>query len=72
MKSKWKVHVPVDQRPSKPEHNLNWQNFIGVILRDAGKVAIIDGDTKEKIAKALPGKIKDRKFPLIHNLPIFE
>ena len=50
MKSKWKVHVPVDQRPSKPEHNLNWQNFIGVILRDAGKVAIIDGDTKEKIA----------------------
>jgi nitrite reductase (NO-forming)/hydroxylamine reductase len=50
IKSKWKVHVPVDQRPSKPEHNLNWQNFIGVILRDAGKVAIIDGDTKEKIA----------------------
>jgi len=45
----WKVLVPVSQRPKKPEHKRNWQNFFGVVLRDAGKVAIIDGDTKEKI-----------------------
>lgn len=50
MKANWKVHVPVDQRPTEPQHERNWQNFFGVILRDAGQVAIIDGDTKEKIS----------------------
>jgi len=50
MKSKWKLHIPVADRPTKPEHNRNWQNYFGVVLRDAGKVAIIDGDTKEKVA----------------------
>ena len=50
MKANWKVHVPVDQRPTEPQHKRNWQNFFGVILRDAGQVAIIDGDTKEKIS----------------------
>jgi nitrite reductase (NO-forming)/hydroxylamine reductase len=49
MKSAWNLKIPVDQRPDKPEHNRNWENFMGVILRDAGKVAIIDGDTKELI-----------------------
>lgn len=47
MKATWKVNVPVKDRPAKPMHNRNWQNFFGVVLRDAGKVAIIDGDTKE-------------------------
>jgi len=46
----WKVSVPVEKRPTAPAHKRNWENFFGVILRDAGKVAIIDGDTKEKIA----------------------
>jgi nitrite reductase (NO-forming)/hydroxylamine reductase len=49
MKANWKLTTPVEERPTKPEHTKNWQNFVGVILRDAGKVAIIDGDTKEKI-----------------------
>ncbi|MDH5543344.1 MAG: nitrite reductase [Nitrospinota bacterium] len=50
MKATWKVTVPVDKRPTKPAHNKNWQNFFGVVLRDAGQVAIFDGDTKEKLA----------------------
>lgn len=47
MKKTWKLIVPVEKRPTKPEHKRNWQNFFGVVLRDAGKVALIDGDTKE-------------------------
>ncbi len=50
IKETWKVIVPVADRPTKPEHNRNIDNFFGVIMRDAGKVAIIDGDTKEKLA----------------------
>ncbi len=50
MKKTWELTVPVDKRPTKPEHKLNWQNFFGVVLRDAGKVAIIDGDTKKLVS----------------------
>ena len=50
MKETWKLIVPVADRPTKPEHNRNINNYFGVIMRDAGKVAIIDGDTKEKLA----------------------
>ncbi len=50
MRARWKVLIPVEDRPTKPQHDKNWQNFFGVILRDAGQVAIIDGDTKEKIS----------------------
>jgi nitrite reductase (NO-forming)/hydroxylamine reductase len=46
----WSVIVPVDQRPSAPVTERDWQNFFGVVLRDAGQVAIIDGDTKERVA----------------------
>ncbi|MBK8940028.1 MAG: c-type cytochrome [Polyangiaceae bacterium] len=50
IKGSWKVLVPPDKRPKKPETKRNWENYFGVILRDAGKVAIIDGDTKEQVA----------------------
>lgn len=46
----WNLIIPVADRPTKPEHDRNIDNFFGVIMRDAGKVAIIDGDTKEKLA----------------------
>jgi nitrite reductase (NO-forming)/hydroxylamine reductase len=49
MKKSWKLTVPVAKRPKKPEHNRNINNYFGIIMRDAGKVAIIDGDTKEKL-----------------------
>lgn len=47
MKATWKVHVPVSKRPSKPQHSLNVDNFFLVTMRDSGKVAVIDGDTKK-------------------------
>ncbi len=50
MQKSWKVHVPVNQRPKKPMHKRNLDNFFSVILRDAGTVAVIDGDTKEILA----------------------
>ncbi|MDH5765504.1 MAG: nitrite reductase, partial [Gammaproteobacteria bacterium] len=44
----WKVHVPVSKRPTKAP-STNWQNYFGVVQRDAGLVTIVDGDSKEKI-----------------------
>ena len=55
MKERHKVIVPPEQYPSKPMHNRNWENFFLVILRDAGKVGIIDGDTKEVVTKVDTG-----------------
>jgi nitrite reductase (NO-forming)/hydroxylamine reductase len=55
MKATHKVHVPVGDRPAKPEHGRNVDNFFGVILRDAGKGAIIDGDKKEMVSVADTG-----------------
>lgn len=43
----WKVIVPVKDRPTKQMNKLNLGNLFSVTLRDAGKVALIDGDTKE-------------------------
>ncbi|RUM58361.1 MAG: nitrite reductase [Persephonella sp.] len=49
IKESWKVYVPVEERVKKPQ-NKNWRNFFGVILRDVGKVAIIDGTTKKLVS----------------------
>lgn len=49
MKDSWRLIIPEAQRPKKPEHSRNWQNFFGIVLRDAGKVAIIDGDKKDVV-----------------------
>ncbi len=45
----WNLSVPVAERPAEPQTARDWQNYFGVILRDAGQVAIIDGGTKEKV-----------------------
>ena len=45
----WNLRVPVAERPTAPPAGKNWENYFGVILRDAGQVAIIDGDSHEKI-----------------------
>ena len=55
MKERWKVFVKPEAYPEKPQHSRNWENFFMVILRDAGKVGIIDGDTKEVISKVDTG-----------------
>lgn len=49
MTTSWKVLVPVEERPTQPEHDRDWENFFAVTLRDAGQVAIIDGDTYEVV-----------------------
>lgn len=45
----WKVIVPVKDRPTKKMNNINIENIFSTTLRDDGKVALIDGDTKEII-----------------------
>jgi nitrite reductase (NO-forming)/hydroxylamine reductase len=47
MKESWKVLVPPGERPTKQMNKLNLDNLFSVTLRDAGQVALIDGDTKE-------------------------
>ncbi len=50
MKASWQVHVAPKDRPKKPEHKRNYENFFSVTLRDSGEVAIIDGDSKEIVS----------------------
>lgn len=50
MKKSWKVMVPPAERPTKPETTRDWENYFIVTLRDAGQVAVIDGDTDEVVA----------------------
>jgi len=47
MKKGHKVYVQPKDYPSKPMHNRNWKNFFLVIERDAGKIAVVDGDKKD-------------------------
>lgn len=47
MKDSWKLITPVADRPTSPQTSRDWQNYFIVTLRDAGQVAIIDGDTYE-------------------------
>ncbi|MCW9080436.1 MAG: nitrite reductase [Colwellia sp.] len=47
MRSHTKQFVALKDYPTKPMHGLNWKNFFVVIERDAGKAAIVDGDTKK-------------------------
>lgn len=49
MQASWKLIVAPDDRPTSPQHDRNIENFFAVTLRDAGEVAIIDGDTKEVV-----------------------
>lgn len=50
MKEYWKVIVPPEKRPKKKMNKYNTENIFGVTLRDAGEVALIDGDTKKIIS----------------------
>jgi nitrite reductase (NO-forming) / hydroxylamine reductase len=47
MRETWAVHVPVEERPDAPQHDLDIDNLFSVTLRDAGQVALIDGGTYE-------------------------
>ena len=47
MQDSWKLIVAVKDRPKKQMSKVNLKNMFAVTLRDAGKLALIDGDTKE-------------------------
>ncbi len=50
MKASWKVLVPPDQRPKRQMNKLNLANLFSVTLRDAGQIALIDGDSKKIVS----------------------
>jgi nitrite reductase (NO-forming) / hydroxylamine reductase len=50
MKATWQLLVPPEQRPAKQMNKLNLSNLFSVTLRDAGQIALIDGDSKEIVA----------------------
>jgi nitrite reductase (NO-forming)/hydroxylamine reductase len=47
MEASWKLLVPVKDRPTKQMNKINLSNLFATTLRDTGKLALIDGDTKE-------------------------
>jgi nitrite reductase (NO-forming)/hydroxylamine reductase len=49
MKATWEVIIPPKERPKKKMNNYNLENLFSVTLRDAGQVALIDGDSKKII-----------------------
>lgn len=49
MKDFWNVIIPPEDRPTRKMHNYDIGNIFGVTLRDAGQVALIDGDSKKII-----------------------
>ncbi|MDY0011858.1 MAG: cytochrome D1 domain-containing protein [Rhodocyclaceae bacterium] len=50
MNASWKVIIPVDKRPTKKMNTLNLDNLFSVTLRDAGEIALIDGDSKKIVS----------------------
>jgi nitrite reductase (NO-forming)/hydroxylamine reductase len=49
MQATWKVLIPPEKRPTKKQNDYNIENIFSVTLRDAGEIALIDGDTKKII-----------------------
>lgn len=43
----WKLVIKPEDRPKKQLNKINLKNVFSVTLRDAGEVALIDGDTKK-------------------------
>ncbi len=55
IRGSWKVLVAPEDRPKKPQHKRDIENFFSVTLRDSGEVAIIDGDSKEIFSRLKTG-----------------
>lgn len=47
MRATWQVLVPPQERPKRKQNRYNLDNLFSVTLRDAGQIALIDGDSKE-------------------------
>ncbi len=46
----WTVRIPVKDRPKSKLNDYNIDNIFSVTLRDDGKIALLDGDSKEIIS----------------------
>jgi nitrite reductase (NO-forming)/hydroxylamine reductase len=55
IKATWKVVVPPEARPTRKMNRFDTDNIFAVTLRDAGEVALIDGDSKEIISVVKTG-----------------
>jgi nitrite reductase (NO-forming)/hydroxylamine reductase len=55
IKATWKVLVPPEARPTRKMNRFDTDNIFAVTLRDAGEVALIDGDSKEIISVVKTG-----------------
>jgi len=55
IKATWTVLVPVADRPKTKQNKYNIDNIFAVTLRDAGEVALVDGDTKKIITTIKTG-----------------
>lgn len=55
MKNSWNVLVAPEDRPTEPQTTRDWENYFSVTLRDAGQVAIVDGDTYEVVNRVNTG-----------------
>ena len=47
MQATWKVHVPVEDRPTSQQNDWDLSNLFSVTLRDSGEIALIDGSSYE-------------------------
>jgi len=50
LNASWKVVIPVSKRPKSKLNDYNIDNVFSVTLRDDGKIALIDGDSKKIIS----------------------
>lgn len=50
MLGSWKVLIPPEKRPTHKENNLDVANLFSVTLRDAGQIALIDGNSKQIVS----------------------
>ena len=49
MRDSWKVLIPESERPTRQMNTWDLDNIFAVTLRDAGEIALIDGDSKKII-----------------------
>ncbi|NLB12592.1 MAG: nitrite reductase, partial [Gammaproteobacteria bacterium] len=49
MRDSWKVLIPESERPTRQMNTWDLDNIFAVTLRDAGEIALIDGDSKQII-----------------------
>jgi nitrite reductase (NO-forming) / hydroxylamine reductase len=55
IQASWNLIVPVASRPTSPQTTHDWENYTGIILRDAGQVAIFDATTRQEVVRLNTG-----------------